>query len=205
MHVKHNRVSESGGERLIAQVPERGQRAVDRERQRRDVGALAVRSERRADVVILWLSGALDGATSALLNRELDAQAGRTMRLVLDLTGLEFIDSNGLDTLERTHRRASERAQRLSFRQGLHVGQRPLDLIRNAQRRPRPAFRRASVTNQGDYFPLAIASADVDHQRPRDRLWGALDARPSQAAGASDAPFLPERRSRRATVDVTGR
>ena len=191
MQAKHNRVSGDSGERPIAQVPERGRRAVDREPERRDARALAVRSERRADVVILWLSGALDRATSALLDRELDAQAGRTMRLVLDLTGLEFIDSSGLDTLERTHRRASERAQRLSFRQGLHVGRRPLDLIRNAQPRARPASRRASGTKQGDYFPLAMASADVDHQRPRDRPWGALDARPGQAAGASDAPSLP--------------
>jgi anti-anti-sigma factor len=191
MQAKHNRVSGDSGERPIAQVPEPGRRAVDREPERRDARALAVRSERRADVVILWLSGALDRATSALLDRELDAQAGRTMRLVLDLTGLEFIDSSGLDTLERTHRRASERAQRLSFRQGLHVGRRPLDLIRNAQPRARPASRRASGTKQGDYFPLAMASADVDHQRPRDRPWGALDARPGQAAGAGDAPSLP--------------
>jgi anti-anti-sigma factor len=154
-------------------------------------GALAIRSERRASVVILWLSGALSGATSALLERELDAQAGRTMRLVLDLTGLKFIDWGGLNALERTRRRASERAQRLSFRQGLHVGQRPLDLIRSAQPRALPAPRRATVTNQGNYFPLAMASADVDHPRPRDRPWGALDTRPGQAAGASDAPSLP--------------
>jgi hypothetical protein len=122
-------------------------------------GALAVRSERRASVVILWLSGVLDGATSALL--------------------------------ERTRRRAADRAQRLSFRQGLHVGQRPLDLIRSIQPRARPAPRRALVTNQGNYFPLAMASTDVDHQRPRDRPWGTLDTRPGRAAGASDAPSLP--------------
>jgi hypothetical protein len=65
-------------------------------------------------------------------------------------------------------------------------GQRGVD-----RKREWPASRRASVTNQGDPFPLATASADVDHQRPRDRLWGALDARPGQAAGASDAPSLP--------------
>lgn len=128
MYVKHNRVSEGGGERLIAEVRERGQRAVDKERERRDAGALIVRSERRADVVILWLSGALDGATSALLNRELDAQAGRTMRLVLDLTGLEFIDSSGLHTLMQAHQRASENGHQLSLRPGPRSVQRLFEL-----------------------------------------------------------------------------
>ena len=58
-------------------------------------GEFVVSRERRADALILSLSGELDLATSALLERELDAaQATRPMRLVIDLTGLEFIDSS---------------------------------------------------------------------------------------------------------------
>jgi hypothetical protein len=56
-------------------------------------GEFVVGTERRPDTVILSLSGELDLAASALLERELDAaEAARPMRLVVDLTGLEFID-----------------------------------------------------------------------------------------------------------------
>ena len=100
---------------------------VNPERERRtsaplNTGELAVRSERRADAVILWLSGELDQATSALLERELDAeQAKRPMRLVIDLTGLEFIDPSGLDTLAQAHLRACQNGQPLSITQGPRV------------------------------------------------------------------------------------
>jgi anti-anti-sigma factor len=143
-----------------------GKRAEVREPERPTTGALAVRRERRADVLILWLTGALDRATSALLDRELDAPAGRAARLVVDLTGLEFIDSSGLDTLVRTHQRACQSDQRLSFRRGSHVGQRPLDLTRDIQVRSRPASRRANAINDDDFFAHVMACADVDHQRP---------------------------------------
>jgi hypothetical protein len=41
-------------------------------------GELAVRSKRCADGVILWLSGELDRATAALLERELGRRPGRS-------------------------------------------------------------------------------------------------------------------------------
>ena len=132
MHDTHSGVTTDGSERPVAREPERP-----------PAGALAVRRERRADVLVLWLSGALDRATSALLDREFDAQAGHATRLVVDLTGLEFIDSSGLDTLVRTHRRACESDLRLSFRRGPHVARRPLALTRDVQLRSRPASRRA--------------------------------------------------------------
>lgn len=126
-----------------AVAPHGGRPAPVDEPARPVVGALTVRRESRADVVALWLTGTLDRATSTLLDREFDALSGRGRRLVVDLTGLDFIDSGGLDTLARAHRRASDNAQRLSFRQGPHVGQRPLDLVRDAQLHVRPSFRRA--------------------------------------------------------------
>jgi anti-anti-sigma factor len=99
-----------------------------------NTGELVVRRERRADGLILWLSGELDQATSALLERELDAeQAGRPVRLVIDLTGLELIDPSGLDALAQAHRRAFQNGQPLSIRQGPRVVQLP---ARADQQRP---------------------------------------------------------------------
>jgi anti-anti-sigma factor len=96
------------------------------------VGALMIRIERRAerhsDVLVLWLSGALDRATSGLLDREFDAQARYASHVVVDLTGLALIDGSGLETLVRTRRRATENDQRTSFRKGPHAGRLPLEL-----------------------------------------------------------------------------
>ena len=95
MHETHTEVTADASKRALAPEPERPA-----------VGALTVRTERRADVLVLWLSGALDKATSALLDREFDSQASHAPHVVLDLTGLEFIDYSGLDRLVRTLRRA---------------------------------------------------------------------------------------------------
>jgi anti-anti-sigma factor len=164
------------------------QRGVVRDPGQTAASALVVRTERRAHALVFWLSGALDRATSPALERALDARAGGVTRLIVDLTGLEYIDSNGLDTLTRTHRRTSESDQRLTFRHGPHVGQRPSELTRDAQLRSRAASRGANTRDDDYYFALAMACADVDHQRPSDRPPGASDGCLGQAAGASDAP-----------------
>jgi anti-anti-sigma factor len=157
----------------------------------RDAREFVVRWERSADALILWLSGALDKATSALLDREVNDRSDRPTRLVVDLTGLEFIDSSGLDTLVRMHQRACESGERLFFRQGCHVAQRPLALTRTVQLRSRSAARRAGVNTDDSYFALAMACADVDHPHPGDRPWGTLYRFPDQAVGASGAFPLP--------------
>jgi anti-sigma B factor antagonist len=132
-------------------------------------GQLAVRWERRAAVLIIWLSGALDRATAMLLDRELDAPAFDASRLIVDLTGLVFIDSSGLDSLLRIHHRASQRGHKLSFRHGSHIARRPLELTGAVQLRSRLAARHASVSDENPYFALAMACADVDHPAPDDR------------------------------------
>ena len=177
MHETHTQVR-ADGEHVGASEPERPA-----------VGALTVRTERRADVLVLWLSGALDKATSAVLDREFDAQVGHATHVVVDLTGLEFIDSSGLATLVRAHRRAAEHDQRTSFRQGPHAGRLPLQLTHDAHLRFQPAARRANVSTNEYFFAHATQCADVDHQRhlvidPEARWIGAS----GQAAGASDAP-----------------
>jgi anti-anti-sigma factor len=155
-------------------------------------GEFVVRIEYRADAVILWLGGVLDRATSALLDRQLDAQAGRAVPVVVDLTGLEFVDRTGVEALVRIRQRAGGSRPGLCFRQGPHVAQRPLDLIRTVRRRSRSASRRPEATYKDRYFALALAGADVDHPRPGDRPWGTLHRFPDQAAGASGAAPLPD-------------
>jgi anti-anti-sigma factor len=157
MHLKHKRATADLS--AVHRSPPRKSRPVE----------LMVRRERRPDALILWLSGALDGATSALLDRELEAQPTRQVRVVVDLTGLQFIDSGGLDTLVRVRQRACERGHRLSFRRGAHVAQRPLELTRTVALRSRWARRHADVSHEDSYFALALARADVDHPRPGDR------------------------------------
>lgn len=132
-------------------------------------GQLAVRWERRQVTLIMWLSGALDRATATLLDRELDAQAIGAMRLVVDLTGLEFIDSAGMDALLRIHWRASKGGDRLSFRRGPHVAQLPVELTRTVRLHSRRVTRTAGTSDADPYLALAMACADVDHPRPGDR------------------------------------
>jgi anti-anti-sigma factor len=104
------------------------------------VGTLVVRTERRGAVLIFWLSGALDRATSRVLDDNLDAQAHHARRVVVDLTELAFIDSYGLTTLERILRRTpGSRRKRRS----------PSPGVARAAPRTRsraPAFRRFGVS-----------------------------------------------------------
>jgi anti-anti-sigma factor len=130
---------------------------------------LVVGSGRQGEALIVWLSGTLDRATATVLDCELDARMTEEVCLVVDLTGLAFVDAAGLDALARIHRRATERGDRLSFRHGQHVAQQPRGLIRAAQLRSEWAPRRARPSDEDSYFALAMACADVDHPRLDDR------------------------------------
>jgi anti-sigma B factor antagonist len=92
-------------------------------------GELVVSRERGADVLILSVSGELDIATSDLLARELHAAvATGPQRVVVDLAGLEFIDSIGLRTLVQAHESASGNGRHLTLRQAPRVVRRLLEL-----------------------------------------------------------------------------
>jgi anti-anti-sigma factor len=132
-------------------------------------GELAVRWERQDVTLIMWLSGSLDQATVTLIDRELDARAIGMMCLVVDLTGLEFIDSPGLDALVGIHWRASKRGDRLTFRHGSQTAQRPIELTRTVRLRSRWAGAAPGVSDDDPYFALAMACVDVDHPRSGDR------------------------------------
>jgi anti-sigma B factor antagonist len=97
-------------------------------------GGLLARSERRSDVLVLSLCGELDLASSAALERELAAaEMAGPERLVVDLSGFEFIDSSGLHTLVRAHRRARENGHQLSLGQGPRAVQRLFELTNFVQ------------------------------------------------------------------------
>jgi anti-anti-sigma regulatory factor len=132
------------------------------------VGQLAIRWERQDVTSIMWLSGWLDQATVTLLDHELDGRAIGLMGLVVDLTGLEYIDSPGLDALIGIHWRAAKRGDRLSFRHGATVAQRPVELTRTARLRARWAAA-ADATEDTFYFALAMACVDVGHPQSDDR------------------------------------
>jgi anti-anti-sigma factor len=123
-------------------------RGLARTRERPAVAALTVRTERRADVVVIWLSGALDKATSVLLDREFDQQAAHATHVVVDVTGLELIDFSGLETLVRTQRRAWENDQRTSFRHGPYAGRLPHGLSDNTGRRYQATASRTERPDQ---------------------------------------------------------
>jgi len=128
-----------------------------------------VRWQREDGTLIMWLAGSLDEATVTLIDCELDSRAIGLMHLVVDLTGLEFIDSPGLDALVGVHWRACKRGDRLSFRHGRRVAQRPMELTRTVRLRSRWAAPTADVTDEDPYFALAMACADVDQPWSGDR------------------------------------
>jgi len=146
-----------------------GAAAVGDRREPVAAGQLVVRWGRHRTTLITWLGGALDQATATMLHREIDAHPTGTMRLIVDLTELEFIDSCGLKTLEGIHRTATNRGERLCFRYGQHHAQRPRGLVRTVPRRSEWAPQPARLGDEDSYLALAMACADVGHARSGDR------------------------------------
>jgi anti-sigma B factor antagonist len=135
--------------------------------------------QRRGDAVILWLRGELDLATSALLELELDGAQVGVKRLIVDLTGLELIDSVGLATLVQARQRACDNGQELSFTRGLNLVDRAVALSGDLGLRSRSVPHPEAATNENYYFALAMACVDVDHQcPPGDRPRGTTDRFP---------------------------
>jgi ABC-type transporter Mla MlaB component len=153
------------------EVTRDGVRAPAREPEQAAVDALTVLSEHRlerdVDVLVLWLSGTLNKATSDRLDGEFDTHAGHATHVVFDLSGLELIDCAGLETLVGTHRRAAENDQRTSFRQGPHAGLLPPELTHDPHPRFQPVAHRVNESISENLLRARQAGrADVDHQRP---------------------------------------
>jgi anti-sigma B factor antagonist len=90
---------------------------------------LVVETERRDKAVVISLYGELDLASSPLLDEQLlEAETVAAARVVIDLGGLEFIDSSGLHVLVRAHERCRENDRELYLMPGARAVQRLFEL-----------------------------------------------------------------------------
>ena len=90
-----------------------------------------IEKAREQDSVVLVLSGELDLASAPTLERELrDAEATGPARLVIDLGGLAFMDSTGLQSLLRARERANHNGHQLALRRAPHQVQRVFELTK---------------------------------------------------------------------------
>lgn len=90
---------------------------------------LSIDVSREGDRVVLRLDGELDLASvplleDAVVNTTLDDGDGAELTIVLDLRGLEFIDSTGLRAILLQDKRSTERGQKLALVRGSEQVQR---------------------------------------------------------------------------------
>jgi anti-anti-sigma factor len=94
-------------------------------------GPLRIENRREGDAAVIALNGELDLASAPDLERELrDAEAESPARVVIDLKGLAFMDSTGLQALLRARERASNAPYELVLRRGSHQVQRVFELTK---------------------------------------------------------------------------
>ena len=94
-----------------------------------EVGKLRVGSEREGVVHTISLSGELDLATAPDAERELRrVEATDALSIILDLSGLRFIDSTGIRLVLSAHARSRADSQRLALRRGPAAVQRVFEL-----------------------------------------------------------------------------
>jgi anti-anti-sigma factor len=82
-------------------------------------GHITIQVHTEDDLYLIALVGELDLSTTEALNAELSrAEESSAGRIVLDLSGVEFIDSSGLELLVIAKRRSDADADRLRIRPG---------------------------------------------------------------------------------------
>jgi anti-anti-sigma factor len=92
--------------------------------------ALSIFSERRDDGMHLAATGELDIATAESLERELRAaEQSDAPLIVLDLSGLTFIDSSGLRLVLEANDRCGGEADRLRVIAGSPALERLIDIV----------------------------------------------------------------------------
>jgi anti-sigma B factor antagonist len=95
--------------------------------------AVDVRDGEKA--VVIGVRGELDLASSPALEQELESGKATSVPVVIvDLRGLEFMDSTGLSVLVRAHQRATENGQQFAVVRGSQQVQRLLTLTGVAER-----------------------------------------------------------------------
>ena len=94
-----------------------------------ELGELTMSSERAGDVHKMRLFGALDASTAAGVQDELErVQRSDAGALVVDLSGLTFVDSTGVRTVLTAHARARAKATPLTLVRGPEPVQRLFEL-----------------------------------------------------------------------------
>jgi len=93
-------------------------------------GNLEIQLKRDAQGTVLALAGELDLASVPELDRQLQALEGSIpgRRLLIDLGGLDFIDSTGLASMIRAQQSAHANGHRLALRRGQAQVQRLFEL-----------------------------------------------------------------------------
>jgi anti-sigma B factor antagonist len=102
----------------------------------RAVTQLTFNTTLEGDLAAVALSGELDVAGAALLERELDRLLSEhgPSRLALDLGGLDFMDSTGLRLIVLTDARAREHGSQLLLVRGNEDVQRVFEITRMGER-----------------------------------------------------------------------
>jgi anti-sigma B factor antagonist len=90
---------------------------------------LEIRTSNEAGRFVVSLTGELDLASAPSLERALaEAEAAGPGGIVVDLSGLEFMDSTGLQSLIAAFKRAKSDGYELRLRRGRHQVQRVFEL-----------------------------------------------------------------------------
>jgi stage II sporulation protein AA (anti-sigma F factor antagonist) len=106
-----------------------GQRESLRAAQLSRLGQLSVSSERQGDVHTICLFGELDLATADAAADEIGrVEADDARSIVLDLSGLTFMDSSGVRLMLTAHARSRGDANRLTMLRGGAAVQRVLEM-----------------------------------------------------------------------------
>jgi anti-sigma B factor antagonist len=97
-------------------------------------GQLQIESAPRGDTIVVSLRGELDLTSTPVFERELRAaEETSPRRVVIDLSGLEFMDSTGLRALLLARDRAQSDGHELALRRGPRQVQRVLELTKTAE------------------------------------------------------------------------
>jgi anti-anti-sigma factor len=94
-----------------------------------ELGQLSMTSERDGDVHVIALFGELDLATADSVEQELRRVEGTDAEsIVVDLSGLTFMDSTGVRLVWQAEARSRADANRLTLLRGPHAVQRIFEL-----------------------------------------------------------------------------
>ncbi len=92
-------------------------------------GELDISTEREDGVHTIRLAGELDVATAPRVEEELkQAEASDAATMVLDLSGLTFMDSTGVRLVLSAHARSRQDSDRLQLVRGSHAVHRVFEL-----------------------------------------------------------------------------